>query len=166
MAGLIFINGSPGAGKTTTSRLLKAALASPFIELGYLREYHLNRAWSNQSEEEAQMAFENLVFILKNYLKYGFQNVIITDLLEAQIQQIPEIFDSGSYLIFTLVVNDDALLKSRVLDETRDSGFRNYEEALAWNRRERERPLLPDEMRIDNTNLSPEKVVEKILGCL
>lgn len=166
MAGLIFINGSPGAAKSTTSRLLKAALASPFIELGYLREFHLNREWSNQSVEEARMTFENLVFILKNYLKYGFQNVIVNDLIEAQIRQIPEIFEGQSYLIFTLVVNDDALLKSRVLDETRDSGYRNYEKALAWNKRERERPLLPNEVRIDNTSLSPEKVVEKILSYL
>ena len=60
MAGLIFINGSPGVGKSTTSSLLKAALDAPFIELGYLREFHLNPEWSNQSTEEAQMTFENL----------------------------------------------------------------------------------------------------------
>ena len=164
MAGIIFISGSPGTGKSTTSRLLKAALDAPFIELSDLRIWHLKRDWSNQSEAEARMAFENVVFVLKNYLKYGFENVIATDFLEAHMRQVPEIFAGDPYFIFTLVVSDDDILKSRVLDETRDSGYRNYRAALAWNRREIERPLMPGEIKIDTTSLPPEEVVKKILN--
>jgi broad-specificity NMP kinase len=166
MAGLIFINGSPGTGKSTTALLLQKALNSPFIELSDLRDWHLNPDWSNQSDAEAQMAFENLVFILKNYLKYGFENVISTDFREVHIRQVPAQFAGDSYFIFTLVVSDDDVIKSRL--ETRNSGFKNYQAAIAWNRREIERPLLPasHEIKIDTTSLTPEEVVQKILSYL
>src|SRR5690349_16164689 len=105
MANLIFINGAPGTGKSTTAKLLQISLASPFLEFSDLRIWHLNREWTNQSVAEEQMAFENLVFVLHNYVKYNFQNVIVTDLQEFRTQQIPELFPARAYNIFTLTVN-------------------------------------------------------------
>ena len=72
MKDFIFIGGSPGSGKTTISKLLYEKLNHPpLIDFGILREPHLETDWSNQSKKEEQMAFENLVFMLKNYLKMG-----------------------------------------------------------------------------------------------
>src|SRR5687768_7415848 len=54
---LIVIAGAPGSGKTAVSDLLHAALRSPYIDFGDLRNFHLDREWSNQSAEEEQMSF-------------------------------------------------------------------------------------------------------------
>lgn len=162
MIPLIFINGAPGVGKTTVAKLLQQKLASPYIDFGWLREYHLDRSWSNASEKEEQMSFENLVYILKNYIKNEYTNVIITDLQEFRTQQIASIFDIKEYKIFTLIVNDDKELKSRVMNESRDSGYRNFEKAIIWNNELRIRSELENEIKIDNTNLPPEAVVELI----
>lgn len=160
---LIFIAGSPGTGKTTVSKLLRDKLNSPYIDFGWLREFHLDREWKKANEKEEQMAFDNLVFMLKNYIKNDYKNVIVTDLLEKRIAQIHELFQPDVYIIFTLTVSDDEELKRRVLEPTRDSGYRNFEEAIAWNRREMERSIFQNETKIDTIDKLPEEVTNSII---
>src|SRR5829696_8968788 len=105
MSSLIFIGGAPGSGKTTVSRLLHEKFQSVMIDFGTLREFHLDNLWTKQSEQEEQMAFENLVFILKNYLRNGYRNIIVNDLKDFRIEQIPNTFEAKEYLIVTLVVH-------------------------------------------------------------
>lgn len=89
---LIVIAGAPGSGKSTVCRLLQPELDGPLIELGRLREFHLNRAWTNTSSLEEEMAFENLVGIVRNYFRHGYKNVLVTDLNDSRVQQIPGLF--------------------------------------------------------------------------
>src|ERR1043165_7025799 len=127
---LIVIAGAPGSSKTTVADLLHRTLASPYIDFGYIREFHLDREWKNQSPREEQMSFENLVYILKNYIRYGYRNIIVTDLQDFRVQQIPALFAEHSYLIATMVINNDDELTLRVRDRT--EGFRDVQRALAW----------------------------------
>jgi len=158
---LIVIAGSPGSGKTTVSDHLHAALQSPYIDFGDVRNFHLDSQWSNQSPREEQMSFENLIYILKNYVSYGYKNVILNDLKDFRVQQIPELFVEHNYLIATLVVQNDYELAARI--RTRNSGFTNVERAVAWNKELQQRPLLAGEHRIDNTNNEPKQTAEVIL---
>ena len=92
MKDLIVIAGAPGTGKTTISNLLARELNSFVFDFGVLRQIHSDNDWSNWSEAEEQMAFENLIFILKNYKKHGHKNVILNDLQDFRILQIPDVF--------------------------------------------------------------------------
>ncbi len=164
MTKILFIAGAPGSGKSTISNLLKAELNDcPLIDFGRIREFHLNRSWSNANKKEEQMSFENLVFILKNYIKNEYKYVIVNDLRDYRIVQIPQIFDSGDYIVFTLLVNTDEELTSRVLDKTRDSGFRDVKQALEWNKMLIERKILKNEFKIDNTGSKPKETLQAIL---
>lgn len=158
---LLVIAGAPGSGKTTVSDLLHAALKSPYIDFGNVRNFHLNSEWSNQSLEEEQMSFENLVYILKNYIAYGYKNVILNDLKDFRVRQIPELFAGHNYLIATLVVTSNDELARRI--RNRNSGFTNVEQAIAWNKAIQQRPLLANEHRIDNTYNNPEQAADRIL---
>jgi tRNA uridine 5-carbamoylmethylation protein Kti12 len=166
MPSLIFIGGAPGSGKTTVSRRLHAEFQSVMIDFGTLREFHLDNLWTKESEKEEQMAFENLVFILKNYLRNGYQNVIVNDLKDFRLAQLSQAFETDDFLIVTLVVKDDAVLRARVLDPTRDSGWRNVEGALAWNRAVLERPAVRNEFKLDNTSLTPEETAREIMNLI
>jgi dephospho-CoA kinase len=158
---LIVVAGAPGSGKTTVSDLLYATLQSPYIDFGDVRNFHLDRQWSNESPKEEQMSFENLVYILKNYIRHGYKNVILNDLKDFRVQQIPELFAEHKYLIATLVIESDDELAARI--RNRKSGFTNVERAVAWNKEIQQRPLLAGEHRIDNMRNEPQQTVEIIL---
>ena len=164
MKDLIILGGAPGSGKSTIGELLREQQGFPLIEFGWLRQGHLNNQWSNASDEEEQMAFENLIFIfiINNYWKRGYKNIIVTDLQEDAIKTLAETFKDKKYKIISLVISDDEELKKRVLGE-RDSGFRNVQEATEWNRELIERESLPSETKIDNTHNDPVVTVQKIL---
>ena len=164
MPDLLVIAGAPGSGKTTVSRLLRDKLNSPYIDYGYIREFHLDLEWKNQSAEEEQMSFENLTYIVKNYFRYGWKNVIVTDLRDFRVEQIPEIFAGFNYAIFTLFTKTDEELAERII--TRNDGFMNVEAAVEWNKHVQRRNLVANEYRIDNTHRHPEKTTLEILRLL
>jgi dephospho-CoA kinase len=158
---LFVIAGAPGSGKTAVADLLHRTLASPYIDFGHIREFHLDREWKDQSPREEQMSFENLIYILKNYIRYGYKNIIVTDLQDFRVQQIPVLFAGHRYLIATLIISSDDELALRI--EKRNDGWRDVRRALVWNRQIQERPLLMGEHRIDNTHNEPKRTLEVIL---
>ena len=166
MHDLIVIAGAPDSGKTTVSQLLHEKLNSVYIEMGCIRQFHLGWEWNKASPREESMAFENLLFIVRNYFRYGYNNVIVTDLEDSRVEQIPIHFAHDNYIIASLVVHDDDELKRRVLLPERDSGYRDYASAIAWNRDLIERPAVRNELKIDNTEPQPEKVVKQILALI
>lgn len=111
------------------------------------------------------MSFENLVFILKNYIRNGYKNVIINDLKDDKALKLAKIFSRRKIALVSLVVRDEELRK-RVIDPQRDSGFRDVERALEYNKMLKQRKPLKNELRIDNTHNDPRKTVKEILNYL
>jgi dephospho-CoA kinase len=166
MAYLIVIGGAPGSGKTTITKRLHQHFQSVMIESGWLRQYHLDPAWLNASPREEAMSFENLVFIIRNYFKHEYDYILLNDLEEHRIQQIPTLFESHEFMIVTLVMTNDEEHKKRVLDPDRDSGYRDYTTAIASNHKFIDRPLLANEYKFDNTHVGPEDACRQIIGLI
>ena len=162
MKDLIILAGAPGSGKSTIGELLREKQGFPLIDFGWLRQGHLNNKWSNVSSEEEQMAFENLNFIIKNYWQHGYKNVIVTDLQDDKITAFAETIKETDYIIVSLIITEDVELKKRILGE-RDSGFKNVERSIEWNKSLQSRLTLPNEYKIDNTHNNPAKTVKEIL---
>ena len=166
MPDLIVVGGAPGSGKSTISQLLREQLQSPCIDFGWLREFHMEYGWTNASPEEENMSFENLLYIVRNYFRHGYKNVILTDLEDFRLAEIPIYFRYDDFVIATLVVHDDAELKRRVLLPERDSGYRDFASSIAWNRGILERPAARNEHKIDNTSPDPGPALEAILALI
>lgn len=166
MTPLIVIGGAPGTGKTTITRLLHAHFQSVMLDFGWLRQFHLDPEWRKASPVEEDMAFENLLFILRNYLRHGYTRILLNDLQDQRIQAIPQLFAPDEYMIVTLVVRDEAVLTHRVLDPDRDSGYRDFRAAIAWNQRVLKRARLPNEYLLDNTDLAPDAASQRILDLI
>lgn len=164
MKKFIVISGSPGSGKTTAAELLRDELQSPYIDFGWLREFHLDSDWENATQDEENMAFENLVFIINNYIKHGYENIIITDLRDDKVQKIPKLFENEDHIILSLIVSNDEELRKRITE--RNSGFKNVQEAIEWNNNLQSRPTLPNEHKIDNTHNQPEQLLKAMTNLL
>lgn len=165
MIDIIVIVGSPGSGKHTVAALLRDRLKfPPHVDLGHIREFHLDREWKQASEKEEAMSFETLLFMTRHYLKHGYKNIIVTDLQDFRVQQIPQFFENNDYCIITLVVSEDSELEKRI--RARTEGFKNIQDALVWNSNLRERKLVKNEYRLDNSHNDPAQTVEKILKIL
>jgi adenylate kinase family enzyme len=162
MADLIVIAGAPGSGKTTVAGLLAKELNSFVLDFGILRQIHLNEDWSNQGNEEESMAFENLIFILRNYKKHGYKNIILTDLRDFRVQQMPQRLVDFNFMIATLYIKDEKELERRILSD-RDSGYKNVEEALKWNNAIIQRKEVVNESKIENDAQDPISAVGRIL---
>ncbi|MDD5068117.1 MAG: AAA family ATPase [Candidatus Pacebacteria bacterium] len=161
MKDLIILSGAPGSGKSTIAELLQKELQCPYIDFGWLREFHLKPDWSDASEKEEGIAFDNLVYILRNYIKNGYKNILVSDLTDERVQMCPELFSKDNFVILSLVVDSDKELKNRIT--IRNSGFVNTEKALAWNQKLKERKLLKNEYKIDNTENDPRATFQKVL---
>ena len=163
---IIFIHGAPGSGKSTVAQALHQQLNSPWFEFGWIPEFRQKGEAFLTYEEEEQLSFENLCLVVRNYLRHGFCNIILTDLRDPVLHQALRRFSRRNYLLVTLWVRTEDVLKQRVLDETRLSGYRDWEEALALNQLYLSRPLLGNELRIDVTCCPIESVVNQILASI
>ena len=161
MLDLIVLGGAPGSGKSTVAQHLRDHFQSPMIDFGWLREWHLDPEWLRANPHEEQMAFENLMFVVHNYRKYGYTRVIVHDLQEHRLHDITRLCTTFCYAIFTLVLTDDAVLRARL--GSRQQGFRDVERALAWNQAVLTRPTLPHEYKVDTTIEQPIAMCEKII---
>ncbi len=166
MKDLIFIAGAPGSGKSTVAKILQHRLNSPLFEFGWIPEFRNTGEKEISYSEEESLAFENLALVAKNYAKHGFKNVIITDLNNDFIQQIPALFDGHDFVIYTLRLNDETVLKDRVLDETRSSEYRNWGKAVEINRLLKNRQPYTSEIFIDVGSQPAEATADQIAAHL
>ena len=162
---IIIIHGAPGTGKSTVAKILHEKLRSPWFEFGWIPEFrHLNPHTEIPWEQEAEISFENLILVAKNYIAHGFENIIITDInFDSQILRLPQVFAGVDYKLFTLYA-EDATIKERIL--TRDNGntYRDWEAAIAANHMLTSRPLLPNEIRICTDLIDAKGVADVILS--
>ena len=166
MYDFIFVFGSQGSGKTTLARILKEKLHSVHIDYDWIRDFHLDKDWKNVSPTEEQMSFENLLFLLKNYARHSYKNVIVGGFTEEGISSILDNLGDYKNIVISLYLNDDEVLKQRVMTETRDSGFRDYAQSIELNKRIRDVLHYPNEHKIDNTHQIPEETANQVMDIL
>jgi predicted kinase len=160
---VILIHGAPGAGTTTLAQALHAQLKSPWFEFGWIPEFRHKGEAEISYEEEEQISFENLCLVARNYLRHGFRNIVISDLRDPYIRKALRVFARRRLLLVTLIISDEDVLKTRVLDETRSSGYRDWQEALNLNRLYQSRPPHQRELRLDAAQVDVKGLVEIIV---
>ncbi len=164
MNDFIFIAGAPGSGKSSVAKTLQEKLNCPLFEFGWIPEFRNTGTKTIPYAEEESLAFENLVLVAKNYAKHGFKNVIITDLNNDYIEQLPKIFSNYDFKIYTLRLQDKETLKQRILEGSRTSEYRDWEKALEINELLRNRPAFQNEVFIEVDGRSIESVADQIFS--
>jgi predicted kinase len=161
---VIVIGGSPGAGKSTLARGLQSELGAAWVDFGRLREFHLKPDWSNQSAAEESLTFDNLISILRNYVAHGWAYIIVDDLRDERIRQIPKALTGIDFRILTLTVQSETELRRRIVE--RNDGWKNCDAAIAWNHSVIIRALVEREHRIETFTKSQSQVLAEALAAL
>lgn len=163
----IIIHGSPGCGKTTLARRLHDYYESPYFEFGWIPEYRTLAPSINISQrQEEQLSFENLISVTKNYNKYGFKNVIITDLDDVRMLHIPTVYSGYNYAIITLFVDDDTIIKNRIIARDNGNLYRDWGQSVALNAMIKKRCKLPNEYRVLNDRGDADVTLKEIINIL
>lgn len=161
MKNLIFINGTMGVGKTTTSKaLLKTLPNSVFLDGDWC--FYSDPMIVN--EETFKMAGQNISFLLNNFLSCSsYENIIFCWVMfkESNIEDIISLVENTDYNLFkfSLVCSENALAKR--LEKDINGGFRGN------NIVERAVRRLPDFIdmnttKIDVSEISPEQAANNI----
>ncbi|MDR2360210.1 MAG: ATP-binding protein, partial [Oscillospiraceae bacterium] len=76
---LIIVHGAPCCGKSTIAAKLHEHFKSPWFEFGWIPEFrNLNPHTEISCKLEEQLSFENLALVVRNYMKHGFESVILS----------------------------------------------------------------------------------------
>ena len=160
MLDVIFITGCPASGKSTIAKLLQEKLKSPMFEFGWIPEFKLLNIVQSYEDEE-KLSFENLNLVVKNYIKHGYSNIIIADIRDDLLTQVPIIYKNFSNHIFTLIpeLND---IKSRIQErKVCKNGFANFDLAVkSYNHWIDSK--LKYQTKIQTLNYSPDLIYENI----
>lgn len=161
---IIIIGGAPGSGKSTVQDIVAKRLGNPRIDFGRLREFHLDRYWKKANNKEELMAFQNLVFIIKNYLKNKYANIMIDDLKYDKVIKLMKIFSKRKVILIILTTSEEEI-KKRVGNPRESSGFKDVKKALEYNKQWKEGHI-KNSIKIDNSHNNPKKTARKILSII
>lgn len=160
----IVLHGPPVSGKTTLSRKLHDYYKSPYFEFGWIPEFRsLSPSIHITQRQEEQLAFENLILVVKNYNRHGFKNIIITDLDDVRMLDVPIVFKGFNYVILTLYIDQESVIKERILSRNNENGYVDWETSIKMNSLIRKRNTLANEYRILNSTNDVENTFQELL---
>lgn len=163
---VIFITGAPGTGKSTVAAMIHEKLRCPWFEFGWIPEFRcLNPHTEISYEDEERMSFENLMLVTGNYLRHGFENVILTDIREEFTDEVRAEFGEQVRVVI-LYSESDEVIRERVLGRDNGNEYRNAEEAVEINRRFMERAPREGEIRVRCNDMSAEGVAQCVIDAL
>lgn len=162
MKKVIIISGAPGIGKTVVSLLLHEQLGFPIIDFGRMVIAYKDVRPNEVDKNHQQMSFDILMKAIQCHIKYDYCPIIVNDLHDDQVQQVHDYLDKNDYIIISLYIKDQAELQERVLTESRDGSYSDVKDSWERNTAMLDRPLLPNEHRLDNTERNPEKMSQAI----
>ena len=165
MPDVIVIRGAPGSGKSRTAKCLAARLGTGVrMEVDTLRAMVIPVDWTNQVEHINVLSLG--AGLVAGFLRFGHSPVIAIDTFSgdklvrflAELRALQDGLDVRAFALVTTPAVLRARVGNRPADQFRDIGICEKLNSDIVKH------LQPGEQLIDNSSLTPEEIVDLILG--
>ena len=164
MMDFIFVIGPSAVGKTTLAKELYQHYNGVYFEQNMVPEFVVPNDVEDGGIYEEQLCWENVLLQLKFFHDKGYKNIVALDFDDIRSREFPLLFKGYNFIILRLVSSDSEQIKRQMIHRHNNEGglyaLGNVERS---NYVISNRPLLPNEVKIDVANKSKEQVFKEVV---
>ena len=155
----IFIIGPSAVGKTTLARQLYRHYGGVYLEQNMVPEFVIPEDAADPGLLEERVCWDNVLLQLRYFYDRGFRNIVALDFDDYRARELPALFRGRKFIILRLVSGDPGQIARQMLRRRyREGGLYAPERVERSNRVISERPLIPNEVKIDIAGKTKEEV--------
>lgn len=160
----IFLIGPSAVGKTTLAKGLFAHYQGVYIEQNMVPEFAIPAATEDIGDYEETMCWENMLCQMDFFHRKGCRPIIALDFDDRRAREFPLLFRGNRFIILRLFSSDpEQILRQMIHRRDHEGGLFAPENVERSNAVISQRPLLPNEVRLDVAGKTPEDVLAEAI---
>lgn len=165
MLDYIFVIGASGVGKTTLAKQLYTKLDGVYIEQNMIPEFTIPDGVEDIGKFEDEICFKMMITNIAAFHDLGFKNIIALDFNDIYVREFPKIYKGSNFAIIRLICSDYDQNYNQMKNREMP-GLINFDIMSDGFHSINNRPLLPNEIKIDVAGKTKEEVLEEAIQLL
>ena len=163
----IFIIGPSAVGKTTLAKELYKHYNGVYLEQNIVPEFVIPHDVADVGLYEEQLCWENVLLQLKFFHDKGYKNIVALDFDDVRAREFPLLFKGYNFIILRLVSGDTEQIRQQMIHRhNNEGGLYALDKVVRSNTVIMNRPLLPNEVKIDVAGKSKDEVLKMAIGII
>lgn len=163
MLDFIFITGQSGVGKTTLAKELYRCYEGVYFEQNMVPEFVVPYDVDDVGIYEEQLCWDNMLLQAEFFHAKGLKNIVMLDFDDYRTRELPQLFKGYRFIILRLVSSDLEQIKSQIIHRhENEGGLFDLNAVERHSERFLNRPLLPNEVKLDVAGMSKVDVLEAV----
>ena len=160
----IFLIGPSAVGKTTLAKGLFAHYQGVYIEQNMVPEFAIPADTKDIGDYEETMCWENVLCQVDFFHRKGCRPIIALDFDDRRAREFPLLFKGSRFIILRLFSSDpEQILRQMIHRRDHEGGLFAPENVERSNAVISQRPLLPNEVRLDVAGKTPEAILDEAI---
>lgn len=162
MKDFIFLIGPSGVGKSTLAQKLYKHYDGVYLEQSMVPEFIIPKTCEDEGLFEEDTCFQNTIMQAKWFYEKGFRNIVALDFDDLRVRELPIIFKGFDFIILRLYSSSTKQIKQQMEERHKSGTGLFYLEGVdISNRVISQRPLLPNEVKLDVFDKNKEEVFQE-----
>ncbi len=163
----IFIIGPSAVGKTTLAKELYKHYNGVYLEQNMVPEFMIPNDVEDVGLYEEQLCWENVLLQLEFFRSKGCKNIVALDFDDYRARELPHRFKGYNFIILRLVSSDtDQIRRQMIHRHNHEGGLYALDQIERSNQVILNRPLLPNEVKIDIAGKGKEEVLKSAIDII